>query len=123
MIQRMGGTELLHCAVRHGDILYLSGATADDRDADMALQTRQVLDKISTWLSHFGSDRDHMLSASVYVSDMALKDEMNAAWRTWFDGRHLPTRATIGAADLGPGVLIEIVVTAAMSMAVGSANP
>ena len=33
-------------------------------------------------------------------------------WTAWF-GDHLPTRATIGVADLGPNVLIEVVFSAA----------
>jgi enamine deaminase RidA (YjgF/YER057c/UK114 family) len=113
MIKRLGGTELLHCAVQHGDVVYLSGVTADDRSLGMAGQTTQVLDKIAKWLSHFGSDRSNMLSASIYLADMAKKDEMNQAWGQWFEREHLPTRATIGSSDLGAGVLIEIVVTAA----------
>jgi enamine deaminase RidA (YjgF/YER057c/UK114 family) len=114
MIKRLGATELLHCAVQHDNVLYLSGVTADERSADMGGQTLQVLEKIAKWLAHFGSDRANMLSASIYLSDLSLKDDMNAAWKKWFDGKNLPTRATIGSSDLGAGVLIEVVVTAAV---------
>jgi enamine deaminase RidA (YjgF/YER057c/UK114 family) len=92
MITRLGSTELLHCAVRHDNVVYLSGVTADERNAGMAGQTLQVLEKIAKWLTHFGSDRAHMLSASIYLSDMSMKDEMNAVWKKWFGGQDMPAR-------------------------------
>ena len=39
------------------------------------------------------------------------KKELDAAWTAFF-GETLPTRATVGVADLGGGALIEVVVTA-----------
>lgn len=39
---------------------------------------------------------------------------MDAAWTEFF-GDNLPTRATVGVADLGGGALIEVVVTALKS--------
>lgn len=44
------------------------------------------------------------------MTDLKLKKEMDAVW-TGFFGADMPTRATVGVADLG-GPLIEIVVTA-----------
>ena len=37
---------------------------------------------------------------------------MNKAWTEWLPAESLPTRATIGVADLGQNVLIEVVVSA-----------
>jgi enamine deaminase RidA (YjgF/YER057c/UK114 family) len=45
------------------------------------------------------------------VTDLSKKKEMDAAWLEFF-GDDLPTRATVGVADLGGGALIEVVVTA-----------
>ncbi len=53
------------------------------------------------------------LATMIYITDFSQKDGMNEAWLSWLPAEHLPTRATIGVADLGEGVLIEIVVTAA----------
>jgi enamine deaminase RidA (YjgF/YER057c/UK114 family) len=39
---------------------------------------------------------------------------MDAAWTAFF-GEALPTRATVGVADLGGGALIEVVTTATRS--------
>lgn len=113
MIERFHQTPLLHAAIHHGDTVYLCGATADDKSAGMGEQTTQALNKAAKWLQHFGSDRSRMLNAMIYLTDMSRKNEMDAAWAAWFDGKDQPTRAAIGVAELGPGTLIEIVITAA----------
>ena len=51
--------------------------------------------------------------AQLFITDMSLKEEMNAAWLEWVDGKDLPARTTIGVAELGSGISIEVVVTAA----------
>jgi enamine deaminase RidA (YjgF/YER057c/UK114 family) len=45
---------------------------------------------------------------------MSMKNEMNEAWKEAFPAETLPTRATIGVADLGPSVLIEVVFVCAI---------
>ena len=55
----------------------------------------------------------HLLTAMIYISDFSQKEGMNEAWLEWLPGELLPTRATIGVADLGENVLIEVVVSAA----------
>lgn len=113
MIERHGQGTYFHSVVEHGDTLYLSGVVADDFSASMKVQTNQVLDKIGKTLTSVGSDVSKILSATVYISDFDAKDAMNEAWKAWFEPARLPSRATIGVATLGEGVLIEIVVTAA----------
>jgi enamine deaminase RidA (YjgF/YER057c/UK114 family) len=46
---------------------------------------------------------------TIYVTDMSEKPAMNRVWQAFFDPAHLPARATIGVADLGPGVRLELV--------------
>ena len=52
-----------------------------------------------------------IVAAKIFVTDLSQKKEMDAAW-TGFFGEDMPTRATVGVADLGGGAMIEIVVTA-----------
>lgn len=112
MIERHGQSTYLHSVVENDGTLYLSGVVADDFSASMNVQTKQVLDKIGKTLTDVGSDASKILSATVYISDFAVKDAMNEAWNAWFAPERLPARATIGVASLGEGVLIEIVVIA-----------
>jgi enamine deaminase RidA (YjgF/YER057c/UK114 family) len=43
-------------------------------------QTKTMLDKVHALLLEAGSDREHMLSATVYIKDMQYFSEMNEAW-------------------------------------------
>jgi enamine deaminase RidA (YjgF/YER057c/UK114 family) len=104
---------LMHLAVTHGDTIYLAGIVADDLTADMEGQTRDVLRQLGELATAHGSDASRVLSATLYITDMAEKPAMNRAWQAFFDPAHLPTRATIGVADLGPGVRIEMVAVVA----------
>jgi enamine deaminase RidA (YjgF/YER057c/UK114 family) len=114
VIKRSGSSEILHDVVAHNGVLHLAGVVAEDLSQGMAGQARQVFEEIDKLLAAHGSDRNHLLSALIFITDMKLKPEMNKAWQAWLKKEHLPTRATIGINDLGPKVLIEVVVTAAV---------
>jgi enamine deaminase RidA (YjgF/YER057c/UK114 family) len=78
----------------------------------MGKQTENILGKIEGYLGEVGLDRKAIVAAQIFVTDLSVKKEMDAAW-TGFFGEALPTRATVGIADLGGGAMIEVVVTAA----------
>lgn len=114
MIKRHRKHRILHSAVEHDGVLYLSGHAADDISLGMKEQTRQVCAKLDNLLAELGSDKTCLLSARIYLSDMARKEEMNEAWLEWIGADDLPSRATIGGVDLGdPRRLIEVVLIAA----------
>jgi enamine deaminase RidA (YjgF/YER057c/UK114 family) len=104
---------LLHEVVEYGGILYFGGVVADDLSLDMAGQATDVLRQVDRLLALHGSDKKRILSALIFVPDLALKPALNEVWRRHFSPEDLPARATIGIGDLGPGVLIEMVLTAA----------
>lgn len=88
-------------------------ATAAEAGPSLADQTRRTLEKIDANLADAGSDRTRILSATVYVTDIAAKDEMDRVWCEWIgDESAWPQRACIQAA-LVPGTLVEITVIAA----------
>ncbi|HTD91394.1 MAG TPA: RidA family protein, partial [Burkholderiales bacterium] len=78
-------------------------------------QTADVLRQIDTLLTKCGSDKSRILSATIYVTDMALKPQMDDAWMAWVDQARPPARATVEA-RLGANVLVEIMVTAAKNV-------
>ena len=63
-------------------------------------------------LAMAGTDKSRILSAIVYIADIARKEEMNSAWDEWVDRANPPIRCRSGVA-LEPPHLVEIVVTAA----------
>lgn len=108
MINRYIPTPIMHRVVESGDIVYVGGTVADDMDCGMRAQTEQILAKLDSYLSSAGSDKHHLLAATVYVTDMTLKSEMDLAWKAWLSPADFPSRATVGVADLGEDTLVEI---------------
>jgi enamine deaminase RidA (YjgF/YER057c/UK114 family) len=106
------GPRMSRCVVR-GDMVYLAGLTANDTTQDIKGQTRQVLDKIDGYLAEAGSGKSNLLSANLWIKDMALFAEMNSVWNAWVDPANPPARACVQAEMARPEVLIEIMVTAA----------
>lgn len=115
MIERSVPTATSHRLVKHGDTLYVGGLGAPDRSQDMYGQTSQVCARLEEFLEQGGSDKEHLLSATIYISDPSLKGEMNRAWNEWLEEKHKPTRATISVGDMGDNLLIEVVVVAAVA--------
>ena len=111
-IERINPREWNCSAVVHDNVVYLSGIVADDKSLPMKGQTEQVLRKIDGVLAAAGTDKSRILSATVYLSNIDRKDEMNEAWMAWVDRKNLPARAAVGV-DLTPGTLVEIMVSAA----------
>lgn len=114
MIQRGQQTPIFHRYVRHGDTLYVSGLVAADLSQTIDGQTRDIAARLAEILTEAGSDMSGILQSTVYITDMSMKAEMNEAWKSSFPAETLPTRATIGVADLGPSVLIEVVFVCAV---------
>src|SRR3982074_193209 len=112
-IVRQQSDSRLSRIVTHNGIVYLAGLTAGDRSAGMKAQTKEVLKKIDDLLRLAGTDKSRLLSATVYVSDMRQKPQMDEAWIAWIDPSNTPVRACVetrlGTAD----TLVEIIVVAA----------
>lgn len=104
---------ILHEVVEHNGVLYFGGMVAEDLSLDMAGQARDVFSQLDALLTHQGSDKTRILSALVFVSDLALKAAFNEEWKRYFAADHLPARAAVQVGGLGPDVLLEIVFTAA----------
>src|ERR1700758_422447 len=102
-------TPIMHRAVEANGFVFVGGTIADDTSVSMGEQTRNILGKIARYLKEAGTDTSRVVSASIFVTDLSKKKEMDAAWTEFF-GDNLPTRATVGVADLGGGALIEGVV-------------
>jgi len=99
--------------VIHGDTIYLCGQVAEDASAGIQDQTRTMLAKVDALLNQAGSDRDHMLSATIYLADMADFQAMNEVWNDWVPTGSAPARACVRAEMARPELKVEISVTAA----------
>jgi enamine deaminase RidA (YjgF/YER057c/UK114 family) len=64
------------------DFVFLSDTWLTTRSVSVREQTQQVLASIDRLLGEAGSDKTRIVTATVYLSDIATFDEMNRAWKT-----------------------------------------
>ncbi len=89
--------------------------TLDTREpftGNIAEQTELALRNVEAVLKAGGSDLDHVLQMTIYVSDMELWDAVNAKYAEVM-GEHRPARAIVPVKDLHFGTKIEIQAIAA----------
>ena len=112
-IERFTGTAVGRGrAVSHAGLVY-AVATAPDDSTDLADQTAQTLAEIDRHLTDAGTDRSRLLSATVYVTNIERKAEMDAQWTAWIGPQeNWPQRACVQV-GLAGNTLVEIVVVAA----------
>ncbi|MBK7794048.1 MAG: RidA family protein [Betaproteobacteria bacterium] len=102
---------------RASGTIYLAGQVAADPKADITGQVQQVLAQIDALLAEAGSDKTHILSATIYLPDMNDFPALNAVWETWVVAGATPARATVQASLAAPEYKVEIQVVAAVAAA------
>ena len=101
-------------AVIHGDTVYLAGIVADSpKGKSVAEQTKNILSQIDGFLALAGTDKTKLLSANIWITDMANFAEMNSVWDSWVSPGNTPARATVEAKLASPDYKVEIMVVAA----------
>ena len=106
------GPRLSEVAIHNGTV-YLAGQIAERTKGDAFAQTQEVLGHVERLLGEAQSDKRHILSATVYLSNMKSYAEMNRAWDAWVEPGATPPRATVAAKLARPDCLVEIVIVAA----------
>ena len=114
MIKRIEPGPRMSQAVVHGNTVYVAGQVASDTSADVSGQTRQILSRIDALLAAAGTDKSRLLSATIYLSNIATFAAMNYVWDSWVLPGSTPARATVEAALAAPEYTVEIVVIAAL---------
>jgi enamine deaminase RidA (YjgF/YER057c/UK114 family) len=100
--------------VIHGATVYLAGVVAhDNAGKSVTEQTKEILGTIDRYLKEAGTDKSKLLSANIWLADMATFGEMNAVWDGWVSPGHTPARATVEAKLAAPQYKVEIMVVAA----------
>jgi enamine deaminase RidA (YjgF/YER057c/UK114 family) len=101
-------------AVVHGDTVYLAGIVADaPKGKSTGEQTKSILSQIDGFLAKAGTDKSKLLSANIWITDMANFAEMNAVWDGWVSPGNAPARATVEAKLASRDCRVEIMVVAA----------
>lgn len=102
-------------AVIHGDTVYLAGQVAlDAPGASVTEQTKNIVERIDRFLAEAGSGKSNLLTATIWLTDMATFSEMNAVWDAWVAPGDTPCRACVESTLASPDFTVEIMVTAAL---------
>ena len=113
-IQRIEPGARMSAAVVHGNTVYLAGQVARNAAGrSVTEQTKDILSIIDGLLAQAGTDKSKLLSANIWLSDIATFNEMNAVWDGWVAPGNAPARATVEAKLASPHYTVEIMVTAA----------
>ncbi|OAN85726.1 RidA family protein [Sulfitobacter geojensis] len=99
--------------VVYGDMIYLAGQIGTG--ADVTAQTKDMLAEVDRLLADAGSNKSQILSATIWLADIATISEMNAVWDAWIDPANPPARACVEARLATPEFLVEVMITAAKS--------
>jgi 2-iminobutanoate/2-iminopropanoate deaminase len=100
-------------AVRAGDFVYVSGqvpvdpATQKQVSGDIAVETRRVLDNVKLILEGCGASMKDVVRCTVFLESAADFQAMNAVYAEYF-GDDKPTRTTVVAGFVLPGIKVEI---------------
>jgi len=99
--------------IKINGFLFTSGQIAIDPttgkliDGDISAQTRRVLDNLKAVLESGGSSLNHVVKATVYLTDLSTFSKMNEVYAEYL-GRVKPARSTVGVAALPLGASVEI---------------
>ena len=99
-------------AVLVGDTLYLAGKIGIDPATGRAHENREqeirlALDGMKETLAQAGMTMDDLVYVQVFSTDLALYDDFNQVYRTYFKEKY-PARAFIGSGPLLRGGRFEV---------------
>ena len=103
----------MSAAVVHGGIAHLAGQVGAP-GGSVTEQTRAVLAEVDRILALAGTSKARLLTAQIWLADMAAFGEMNAVWDAWVSPGNTPARATVEAKLATPDYKVEIIVVAAI---------
>ena len=107
-------------AVQFGNMLYTSGqiainpATGDLEIEDIKAETRLVMENLRAVLQAASMNFEHVIKASIFVSDMHNFAAINQVYATYFNEATAPARETVEVANLPKFVNVEISMIASL---------
>ena len=111
MIERIESGKTMSRAVVHNGLIYFSGHVAAGKQATIREQATALFKRYDELLAQYNSDKDHILFASVYITDMGLKEEFNEVWNNWMNEGNTPARVCVEV-GLEAGYLVEMTLIA-----------
>lgn len=113
-IRRVDTVGRLSRVVVHGGIAYVSGTLADDASVSVEEQTTNILAKVDGFLAEAGSHKTRILSATVWLRDIADAPRMNKVWEAWMPKGYAPSRSCVQSVPGRAEFAVEIALNAAV---------
>jgi enamine deaminase RidA (YjgF/YER057c/UK114 family) len=102
-ILRTDSSDIFSRAVEYHGFVYTQGLVPRDADAGLAEQVVDVLAQIDEVLEVHGTDKTRLLTAQIWLKDIADRATLNAAWAAWLPEGGAPARALVQAVLADPG--------------------
>jgi 2-iminobutanoate/2-iminopropanoate deaminase len=101
---------------QHNNTLFITGQLPVDPvtnlkvgNGDITVESRQVMENMRAVLEEAGFGFEHVVSATVYLTDIDKLDTFDAVWQEYFpDNQAYPSRAVVQVAALVLGIQLEI---------------
>ncbi len=113
-IERRGTQTRWSDLVIHNGTVYVVEVPASV-EADVTVQTREVLASLEDSLAGAGSTKGHLLMVTIFLDDIRDLDAFNAVWDAWVPPGTAPVRACVQARLGKVGYKVELQVTAAVA--------
>ena len=114
-IKRIKTNKRMSQAVVHGNVVSTAGQVSHNAAGeDAGAQTKDILAAIDGLLAEAGTDKSKLLTATIWLADMADFAALNEHWDAWVVEGHTPTRACVESKLAAPQYTVEIAVTAAI---------
>jgi enamine deaminase RidA (YjgF/YER057c/UK114 family) len=113
-VVRTGIYKRLSRATVFKDTVHIGGLLPNRSDISAGEQTREVLEKIDAVLARVGSSKSKLISAMVWLKDIATVDEANEVWEAWVPAGYAPARSCVQAIPGSPEFAVEIAAMAAL---------
>ena len=112
-IQRIHPQAQWSDAVVHNGTAYF--VEVPERGDTIESQTMAVFAQAERTLALCGSDKSHLVMATIYLKHMEDRPALNTAWEAWLPQGCAPSRVCVRAEMASPDFLLEIAFTAAVS--------
>jgi enamine deaminase RidA (YjgF/YER057c/UK114 family) len=114
-IQRINVGPRMSQAVVYNGVVSTAGQIAQNAAGGSAAeQTADILRAIDELLAQAGTDKSRLLTATIWLADIADFAGMNSFWDQWLVEGATPTRACVESKLVAPQFSVEIAVTAAL---------
>ena len=89
-IEHLGVEARMSKIVLRSGAVFLCGQVTKDYSAEIKEQTKTMLENVDSLLAEAGSDRDHIVSTTIYLRDMKDYGTVNEVRDAWLSKKVMP---------------------------------